>query len=90
MRPHTRTQCNDGKDCVECGQGSLSAASQPSSSSTENANETANGVTAAINHRNVTVAGNVDSTNTPQDKTEKRLVVVSCFDFEHTMLFKYP
>jgi len=68
MRPHTRTQCNDGKDCVECGRGDLSAASQPSN---ENINETANGAAAAINHKNVAVAGQVDSTNAPQDKTEK-------------------
>ena len=71
MRPHTRTQCNDGKDCVECGRGDLSAASQPSS---ENINETANGAAAAINHKNVAVAGPVDATNAPQDKTEKRFV----------------
>ena len=77
MRPHTRTQCNDGKDCVECGQGGLSAASQPSNN--ENTNETATGVAAAINHKNVTVAGQVDSTNGPQDKTEKRCVKVNVF-----------
>ena len=32
MRPHTRTQCNDGKDCVECGQGGLPGAPQPPNS----------------------------------------------------------
>ena len=75
MRPHTRTQCNDGKDCVECGQGGLSAASHPSSSSTDNTNEIGPGVTAASNSKHVT-AGQIDSVNGPQDKTEKRFVQI--------------
>jgi hypothetical protein len=70
MRPHTRTQCNDGKDCVECGQGGLSTASHPSSS-IENTNEIGPGVISTSNNKNVT-PGLIDSTHGPQDKTEKR------------------
>ena len=63
MRPHTRTQCNDGKDCKECGQGGLSAASHPSSSSIENSNEI---------DLDELAPGQIDLTNVPQDKNEKR------------------
>jgi len=70
MRPHTRTQCNDGKDCVECGQGGLSAASQPSSSTTDNPNEIGHLATTASSHRNF-ATGHLDLTNGPLDKTEK-------------------
>ena len=68
MRPHTRTQCNDGKDCVECGQGGLSTASHPS---IENTNEIGPGGILTTNNKNVT-PGLIDSTHGPQDKTEKR------------------
>ena len=77
MRPHTRTQCNDGKDCVECGQGGLSAASHPSSS-IENTNEIGPGVKSTSNNKNVT-PGLIDSTHGPQDKTEKRFERVYYF-----------
>ena len=71
MRPHTRTQCNDGKDCKECGQGGLSAASHPSSSSIENSNEVGPG-TAATSSNKYVEPGQIDLTNVPHDKNEKR------------------
>ena len=74
MRPHTRTQCNDGKDCAECGQGGLSsttAASLPSSNSTDSGNETVSGVAATGSNRNVGT-GQIEFNSGLQDQIEKR------------------
>ena len=76
MRPHTRTQCNDGKDCVQCGQGGLPAGSQASSSAaSDNPDEIGHVATSANNSHNRNAAsGQLDLTNGSQDKTEKRFV----------------
>ena len=59
MRPHTRTQCNDGKDCPECGQGGLP--------SPESSNEAAAG-----NNRNL-ASVQIDINNGPQGQHEKSI-----------------
>ena len=72
MRPHTRTQCNDGKDCVECGQGGLPGAPQPPNSA-DNLHDLAVSLQHASNSIRNAPAGQGDSASGHQHKTDKRL-----------------
>ena len=73
MRPHTRTQCNDGKDCVECGQGGLPQGALPSPNGVDNLNEIGVSLQHASNSK-YAPAGQVDSASSHQHKTDKRSV----------------
>ena len=77
MRPHTRTQCNDGKDCVECGQGGLPGAPQPPNS-VDNLHEIGVSLQHASNSIRNAPAGQGDSASGHQHKTDKRLEYICC------------
>ena len=81
MRPHTRTQCNDGKDCPECGQGGLP--SPTTVGNTSGVNHDSSNEAAAGNNRNVGSV-QIDINNGPQGQHEKRFNI-NCQIFRYSI-----